>query len=44
MRLALIRQRYNPYGGAERFAARALEALQSAASSILSAPPLNELH
>jgi len=28
MRLALIRQRYNPYGGAERFAARALEALR----------------
>jgi len=28
MRLALIRQRYNPYGGAERFVARALDALQ----------------
>jgi UDP-glucose:(heptosyl)LPS alpha-1,3-glucosyltransferase len=28
MRLALIRQRYNPYGGAERFVARALEALK----------------
>jgi UDP-glucose:(heptosyl)LPS alpha-1,3-glucosyltransferase len=28
MRLALIRQRYNPYGGAERFVARALEALR----------------
>jgi UDP-glucose:(heptosyl)LPS alpha-1,3-glucosyltransferase len=28
MRLALVRQRYNPYGGAERFVARALEALQ----------------
>lgn len=27
-RLALIRQRYNPYGGAERFVASALEALQ----------------
>ena len=27
MKLALIRQRYNPYGGAERFAARALAAL-----------------
>ena len=28
MKLALIRQRYNPYGGAERFVARALEALK----------------
>jgi UDP-glucose:(heptosyl)LPS alpha-1,3-glucosyltransferase len=28
MRLALIRQRYTPYGGAERFVARALEALR----------------
>lgn len=28
IRLALIRQRYNPYGGAERFVANALEALQ----------------
>jgi len=28
MRLALIRQRYNPYGGAERFVARALDALR----------------
>jgi len=28
MRLALIRQRYNPYGGAERFVARAVEALK----------------
>ena len=28
MRLALIRQRYNPYGGAERFVARALGALK----------------
>jgi len=29
MRLALIRQRYNPYGGAERFVALALEALKA---------------
>ncbi|OFZ89387.1 MAG: glycosyl transferase family 1 [Betaproteobacteria bacterium RBG_16_64_18] len=28
MKLALIRQRYNPYGGAERFVARAIEALK----------------
>jgi len=28
VKLALIRQRYNPYGGAERFVARALEALK----------------
>ena len=27
MKIAIIRQRYNPYGGAERFAARALNAL-----------------
>ncbi|HYA47674.1 MAG TPA: glycosyltransferase family 4 protein [Burkholderiales bacterium] len=29
MRLALVRQRYNPYGGAERFIERALAALRS---------------
>ena len=29
VRLALIRQRYNPYGGAERFVERALSALRS---------------
>jgi UDP-glucose:(heptosyl)LPS alpha-1,3-glucosyltransferase len=29
MRLALIRQRYDPYGGAERFVERALAALQA---------------
>lgn len=34
MRLALIRQRYNPYGGAERFAARALEALREQGVSL----------
>jgi len=28
MKIALVRQRYNPYGGAERFVARALEALK----------------
>jgi UDP-glucose:(heptosyl)LPS alpha-1,3-glucosyltransferase len=28
MRIALIRQRYNPFGGAERFLERALEALE----------------
>ncbi|MGE5793003.1 MAG: glycosyltransferase family 4 protein, partial [Bacteroidota bacterium] len=27
MRIAVVRQRYNPYGGAERFVARALDAL-----------------
>jgi UDP-glucose:(heptosyl)LPS alpha-1,3-glucosyltransferase len=27
MRIAIVRQRYNPYGGAERFVARALDAL-----------------
>ncbi|MDR2244048.1 MAG: glycosyltransferase family 4 protein [Burkholderiales bacterium] len=29
IRLAIARQRYNPYGGAERFVARALEALSA---------------
>lgn len=29
MKLALIRQRYNPYGGAERFVERAMSALQA---------------
>ena len=28
MRIALVRQRYNPYGGAERFIERAMQALQ----------------
>ena len=28
MRVALVRQRYNPYGGAERFIQRALPALE----------------
>jgi UDP-glucose:(heptosyl)LPS alpha-1,3-glucosyltransferase len=30
MKLAIVRQRYNPYGGAERFVARALPALERA--------------
>src|ERR671925_516712 len=30
LRLAIVRQRYNPYGGAERFIARALPALEQA--------------
>lgn len=29
MKLALVRQRYNPYGGAERFVERALQALEA---------------
>jgi UDP-glucose:(heptosyl)LPS alpha-1,3-glucosyltransferase len=29
LRIALVRQRYTPYGGAERFVARALDALRS---------------
>ncbi len=27
MKIALVRQRYNPYGGAERFVERAMKAL-----------------
>ena len=34
LKLALIRQRYNPYGGAERFVSRALQALSGAGVSI----------
>ena len=30
MRLAIVRQSYNPYGGAERFVERALQALRDA--------------
>ena len=30
LRVALVRQRYNPYGGAERFIERALPALERA--------------
>jgi UDP-glucose:(heptosyl)LPS alpha-1,3-glucosyltransferase len=32
--LAVVRQRYNPYGGAERFVARALPALEKAGSEV----------
>lgn len=34
MRVAIVRQRYTPYGGAERFVARALPALQSAGAEV----------
>jgi UDP-glucose:(heptosyl)LPS alpha-1,3-glucosyltransferase len=34
MRIALVRQRYNPYGGAERFIARALPALEGAGTEL----------
>lgn len=34
MRLAIVRQRYNPFGGAERFVERALQALHEAGESI----------
>ena len=34
MRIALIRQRYNPFGGAERFVARAAEALAAEGASV----------
>ncbi len=34
MKLAIIRQRYNPYGGAERFVARALPALERAGAEV----------
>ena len=34
MRLALVRQRYNPYGGAERFIERALPALERAGAEL----------
>lgn len=34
MKIALIRQRYNPYGGAERFVSRALSALQAEGASL----------
>ena len=33
-RLAVVRQRYNPYGGAERFVARALPALERAGAEV----------
>jgi UDP-glucose:(heptosyl)LPS alpha-1,3-glucosyltransferase len=34
MRLAIVRQRYTPYGGAERFVARALAALERAGTEV----------
>ncbi|TAK42238.1 MAG: glycosyltransferase family 1 protein [Betaproteobacteria bacterium] len=34
MRIALVRQRYNPYGGAERFVERALAALERAGAEV----------
>ena len=34
LRLAIVRQRYNPFGGAERFVARALPALERAGAEV----------
>lgn len=34
MKIAIVRQRYNPYGGAERFVARALPALERAGADV----------
>ena len=34
MKLAIVRQRYNPYGGAERFVARALPALERSGAEV----------
>ena len=34
MRIALVRQRYNPYGGAERFIERALQALERSGAEV----------
>ncbi|MEW6688963.1 MAG: glycosyltransferase family 4 protein, partial [Pseudomonadota bacterium] len=34
MRIAIVRQRYNPYGGAERFIERALPALERAGAEV----------
>jgi UDP-glucose:(heptosyl)LPS alpha-1,3-glucosyltransferase len=34
LRLAVVRQRYNPYGGAERFVSRALPALERAGTDV----------
>jgi UDP-glucose:(heptosyl)LPS alpha-1,3-glucosyltransferase len=34
LRLAVVRQRYNPYGGAERFVSRALPALERAGADV----------
>ena len=35
MRIAIVRQKYNPYGGAERFIERALGALRATGSAEL---------
>jgi len=34
LRLAVVRQRYNPYGGAERFVSRALPALERSGAEV----------
>lgn len=34
MKIAIVRQRYNPYGGAERFVERALSALSSEGAEV----------
>ena len=34
LRLAIVRQRYTPFGGAERFVARALPALEAAGTDV----------
>jgi UDP-glucose:(heptosyl)LPS alpha-1,3-glucosyltransferase len=34
VRLAIVRQRYNPYGGAERFVARAMPAIERAGTEV----------
>src|SRR6185295_12840342 len=34
VRIAIVRQRYNPYGGAERFVARALPALERGGAEV----------
>src|SRR5258705_11212961 len=34
LKLAVVRQRYNPYGGAERFIERALPALERAGAEV----------
>ena len=34
MKIALVRQRYTPFGGAERFVSRAMEALQRQGAEI----------
>ena len=34
MKVAIVRQRYNPYGGAERIVARVLPALERAGAEV----------